>query len=140
MRTRTRNRRRQSAAFTLMEVLLVLIILVVIGGIVAQNFMGIQQNALKKTATNQMQRFKDTLKMYQLDVGSLPNSLDALRERPGDISDPAKWGGPYLEEDIPNDPWNNPYQFKANGNAFEISSNGPDGQAGTEDDIVVKRE
>lgn len=130
----------QRHGFTLLEIMLVLIILVVVGGIVATNYLGVQEGAMKKTATTQLQLFRQTLKLYQLDVGQLPSSLDALRERPGELADPSRWSGPYLEADITPDPWGNEYQFKVSGSGFELSSHGPDGQAGTEDDVIVKKE
>jgi general secretion pathway protein G len=132
------SRRRNRQAFTLLEVLLVLIILVIIGGIVAVNYFGVQQGAQRNAAETQMNIFKNALKMYQLQVGSLPNTLAALREKPGDLADPSRWSGPYLDQDVPKDPWGNEYQFKSSGATFEISSSGVDGQAGNEDDIIVK--
>jgi len=50
------------------------------------------------------------------------------------------WSGPYVAETVSFiDPWGAPYQYVSpgkNGRAFEIWSFGPDGIAGTEDDIV----
>jgi general secretion pathway protein G len=37
--------------------------------------------------------------------------------------------------DVPNDPWGNPYHYRSPGQTNEIWSNGPDGKAGTLDDI-----
>ena len=67
----------------------------------------------------------------RLDVGSPPSSLDALISAPPDLANPAKWQGPYLEkQQIPVDPWNNPYQYEVtdptNGK-FRIWSPGPPG-------------
>jgi hypothetical protein len=38
---------------------------------------------------------------------------------------------------IPKDPWNNEYNYSKGGGSDEptLSSNGPDGQGGTDDDI-----
>jgi len=47
------------------------------------------------------------------------------------------WDGPYLEEGVPLDPWNNAYQYKVpgeNGLAFYLASLGKDGQEGGEGD------
>jgi general secretion pathway protein G len=43
-----------------------------------------------------------------------------------------KWKGPYLGKGIPNDPWDNPYNYQNPGEHGEvdISSYGADGQAG----------
>ena len=49
------------------------------------------------------------------------------------------WKGPYMEN-IPMDPWNNAYIYeypgKNNPNGYDLSSMGPDGRAGTDDDIA----
>jgi len=52
-----------------------------------------------------------------------------------------KWKGPYLEKQIPLDPWNNKYQYKCPGEHgdFDILSYGADAQPGGEgnnEDIV----
>ncbi len=124
-------------AFTLLEVLLVLVILVVIGGIVTVNFMGIQKGAQEDAARTQLNGVKDAIKMYQLHVGTLPTTLEGLTEKPNDIADPARWRGPYFEQDIPVDPWGNGYKFTPSGTGFELRSAGADGQEGSEDDVVV---
>lgn len=52
------------------------------------------------------------------------------------------WDGPYVNQDsIPKDPWGNAYQYEyppthGKGEYPDIWSHGPDGQDGTEDDIV----
>lgn len=77
--------------------------------------------------------------IYQLDIGTYPTNeqgLQALREAPPDLADPTKWTGPYAKKDIPVDPWSNEYIYELLGaNQFKISSAGPDGQVGTEDDV-----
>ena len=132
-RQRTRNRK----AFTLLEVLLVLIILVVIGGIVTVNFVGIQKGAQDDAARTQMNLIKKGIQLYRLQVGTLPKSLEALREKPNDIPDPSRWQGPYFDEPIPVDPWGNEYKYSPSGTGFELNSAGADGQEGSEDDVVV---
>ncbi len=47
-----------------------------------------------------------------------------------------KWRGPYLSTDIPPDPWENPYMYKRTDAGYVVYSVGPDGQEGTEDDII----
>jgi general secretion pathway protein G len=65
--------------------------------------------------------------------------LSALMTPPGDLANPAKWKGPYLEKAIPADPWGRPFQYAAPGKhnpqSFDVWSLGPDGADGTEDDV-----
>jgi general secretion pathway protein G len=130
-----RTRKNMRRGFSLLEIMLVLVILVVVGGIVAVNLGGVQDRAFQQTAKSEIQNYKKFLQMYKLNVGSLPSSLDALHEQPGDLADPTKWMQ-IVEEPIKPDPWGRPYQYKLSGDKFEIRSLGPDGQENTEDDIT----
>lgn len=132
-----KQRSSRRAAFTLLEVLLVLIILVIIGGIVTVNFVGIQQGAQDDAARTQLNSIKRGIKLYQLQVGTLPSNLEALREKPNDIADPTRWKGPYFDEPIPVDPWGNEFKYSPSGTGFELKSAGADGQEGSDDDVVV---
>lgn len=124
------------AAFTLLELLLVLAILVVITGIVMVNLGGAQEEAYIGSATTQMRGLKGNIDHFKLRIGTVPESLDELRDGPSDAAKKAKWTAPIVE-DIPVDPWTNPYQYTKNGNTFELRCAGPDGQMSTDDDIVV---
>lgn len=56
--------------------------------------------------------------------------------------DEARWRGPYLQSDIPADPWGSAYQYRApgtSGKEYDLLSYGKDrapGGAGDEADIV----
>jgi general secretion pathway protein G len=130
-----RNRRKLNRGFSLLEIMLVLVILVVVGGIVAVNLGGVQDKAFAQTAKSNIQNFKKFLNLYRLNVGTYPSSLDALYEKPSDLADPTKWSQ-ISDEPIPADPWGRPYQYKLNGDKFEIRCLGADGQENTEDDIT----
>src|SRR5438552_13325601 len=107
------RRRSRSRGFTLMEILLVLAILVVLGAMVGVGYSRVQVNAMKSAARTQVGLLEDATKLYILDVGSPPSSLDSLITLPPDLSNPNKWQGPYLEKQtLPVDPWNNPYQYE----------------------------
>jgi general secretion pathway protein G len=93
-------------------------------------------------ARTQIASFKAALDMFWSDLGTLPTTrqgLVALRLPPSDLRNQARWGGPYLENDVPPDPWGNPYQYACPGAhnpaSYDVWSLGPDGVSGTEDDI-----
>ena len=135
MRSRKRFRRR--SGFTLMEVLLVLAILVILGSLVSVSYITVQRNSKISGAKTQINLLSEALAIYYSDVGSFPTELTSLHEQP---SDTKKWAGPYLDKMVPNDPWDNPYQYALQQDKFGrtmavISSSGPDGDSGTEDDI-----
>ena len=134
------RRKRRRSAFTLMEVLLVMAILVILGSLVSVSYITIQRNSKMNGAKMQIRMLKDALGIYQQDVGNFPADLTALYQRPSDLRNPKKWKGPYLTEQLPTDPWDNPYQYTPQTNEFGlveavITSLGPDGQEGTADDI-----
>lgn len=139
---RRQNRSRRRAAFTLVEVLLVLVILVIIGSIAVTAYGPIQRRAYINAARSQIKAFKTPLNAYQLDVGDYPSTaqgLQALRYPPGDLPDPSRWNGPYLDSEVPLDPWGNEYRYEYPGRYDptqpDIWSPGPDGIDGTDDDI-----
>jgi len=124
-----------------MEVLLVLTILVVLGSLVSVSYITIQRNSKVSTARIQINRLEEALNFYQQDVGRFPSDLSGLYQPPTDLSNPKKWKGPYLVDQITSDPWDGQYQYEAKTSEYGlpmavITSLGPDGQSGTEDDIT----
>ncbi len=132
-------RRVAARGFTLMEVLLVLVILVVIGSIVAPNVFRFRDKANIDAATAQVGFIKDAARGYWVSMSKYPTSIDDMLTKPSDAAEAEKWGNePYMEK--PKlDPWSNEYQYlapgKHNTESFDVWSNGPDGQSGTDDDI-----
>jgi general secretion pathway protein G len=139
-RTTRRLRRSGRHGFTLMEVLLVLAILVIMGTFAVTNFSKVFAGAKVKSAQTQINHLIGPLNMYQMDIGTFPDNnqgLNALRVAPPDLTDPTKWNGPYLGKDIPKDPWENSYYYERLApKEYRIYSAGPDGQPGTDDDII----
>ena len=139
-RNRPKSRRRREG-FTLLELLLVMTILVVLAGIgtVAYNKLGVNQKI--KAATFEVDNLKKTCRMYEMQVGRQPRNLQDLVSIPSGVTQ-AQWGGPYFEDGkLPMDPWGNEYSFNYNANLdqLQITSNGPDGAKGTGDDIPQKQ-
>ncbi|ADB18329.1 general secretion pathway protein G [Pirellula staleyi DSM 6068] len=135
------NRRRKRAGFTLMEVLLVMAILVILGSLVTVSFVRIQQNANRDGAKNQIKALSTAIDAYTLNIGTAPTTqqgFEALKNAPADLKNPAKWAGPYLEKEIPLDPWSNPYNYEQlTANTYRIWSSGPDGNSGSDDDVML---
>ncbi len=135
----TRLTRRQNA-FTLVEMLLVLVILAVLAAIVIPKFSGRTQQAKEAAAKTQIKSIELALDSYEVDTGSYPQGtagLNALVDEPNGVQN---WKGPYLKQGIPNDPWGAPYVYvcpgRNNPKGYDIMSMGPDGRAGTDDDIT----
>ena len=136
-------RRRAQAAFTLVELLLVLVILGILAALVLPKFTGRTEQARTTAAQTQISTFGTALDAYEVDTGSYPRGNDGLSQLIMQPSDVTNWRGPYLKSDIPLDPWGHPYVYefpgKVNPSGYDIRSMGPDGQAGTNDDIINAR-
>ena len=120
--------------FTLTELLVVLVIIGLLAALVGPVLYQRINPAKASVAQAQMENFMTALDSYFLDTGhfpSTPQGLAALRSVP---EGEAKWKGPYLKKEIPNDPWGHPYQYRSPGRngGYEISSYGADGKEGGE--------
>lgn len=144
MHVRRPSARAARSGFTLMELLLVMAILVILMTLVAPRFMGTQKKANIGAAKSQIGLFKSPLEMYAMDMNTYPTTeqgLAALVEKPAEIENEDQWQGPYLDSDIPKDPWGKDYQYEYPPSHGErdypnIWSIGPDAEDGSEDDVV----
>jgi len=124
--------------FTLIEMLVVLVIIGMLAGLVGPKLFGRVDSSKVKTAEVQIKMFKGSLETFRLDVGRFPTQaegLQALNQSPAEERARAHWHGPYLDQDVPLDPWGNPYQYSvpgANGQPFALYSLGGDNQRGGE--------
>jgi general secretion pathway protein G len=132
-----RNARRRRSGFTLVEVLLVLAILVILGAMVGVGVVQVQKQANRRAARTQIGMLEGAVNTYLIDIGRFPDSLNDLVQQPGNLRNPEKWH-PFLDKDLPDDPWGNPYQYANDGDTFRLWSWGPDGQDGGNDDITNK--
>lgn len=130
--------RGDQSGFTLLELLVVLVILGLLVGYVAPKYFAQLGKSEVKTARAQINSLEKALDQYRLDVGRYPTGeqgLAALNVRPA--AEP-KWGGPYLQKAVPNDPWGRPYLYKAPGEhgEYDLSSFGKDGQPGGDEESL----
>lgn len=128
----------KNSGFTLLELLVVLVIIGLLAGYVGPKYFAQIGKSEVKTARAQIDALGKALDQYRLDTGHYPTveqGLPALNTSPS--SEP-KWGGPYLQKAVPNDPWGRPYLYKSPGDHgdFDLSSLGKDGQPGGADDNV----
>jgi general secretion pathway protein G len=129
--------RRQSAGFTLLELLVVVAIIGLLAAFVGPRLFGNVSKSEITTAKAQIEAFSRALESYRIDTGNFPDTalgLQALVVKPADTP---KWNGPYLQKEVPLDPWGHPYTYKRPGAAqrdFEIVSLGRDGSPGGSDE------
>lgn len=136
------RKQRARRGFTLVEILLVVVIIAMLAGIVGTYTMGQLESAKVDTTTNQIDNFEKSLDTYRLKCDRYPTTdqgLKALVEKPTEDPVPKKWVQQMKE--IPLDQWGADYHYAYPGDFNgkekpDIWSSGPDGEDGTEDDIV----
>jgi len=128
-RSITRSPKPAQSGFSLIEIILVVVLM---GGIVAfaaSRILGGGDRAKANLAKAQVQTMAEKIQQFEMDTGSLPNSLDELVTQPGNANG---WLGPYAKAGELNDPWNHPYEYHVPGDnqAFDLISLGKDGKPG----------
>lgn len=129
------DRERQSAGFTLLELLIVLGILGLLIGLVGPAVLRQFGSAKHRIAEQSIARIGGILDLYRLDMNAYPTTeqgLNALMVRPGNARG---WNGPYANSaDGLVDPWGQPYQYRnpsqRPGHAYDLFTFGADGKTG----------
>jgi len=129
-------KRKQEREFTLIELLVVLAIVALLTALVGPACTSAMKPARATVAKAQIQNIAKALDAFYIDNGRFPSNprvLQALREKP---SWSKNWKGPYLERELPVDPWARPYYYKTPGRngGYEVWSLGADGKEGGEDE------
>ena len=126
-------------AFTLMEIIVVVTIIALLAALVAPNLLRRVGWAKVSVAKSEVRSIGTAVNMYVTDTGTVLDDsfdLDVLLLKPEEGGGPL---GPYLNKaDDLIDPWENLYAIRVPGDVnydFDVYSIGPDGHAGTEDDI-----
>jgi len=113
--------KRQTAGFTLLELLVVIVIIGLLAGYVAPRYFSQVGKSEVQVARAQIDALEKALDHYRLDKRRYPTAEEGLAAVQ-----------PYLKKTLPNDPWGHPYVYKAAGASgdFQILSYGRDGKAG----------
>ncbi|MDI6870539.1 MAG: type II secretion system major pseudopilin GspG [Bacillota bacterium] len=129
--------RRGEQGFTLLEVLAVVVIIGFLAALVAPGVFTRIAGAQRTAAKAQIKTLSLALNLFRTDTGAYPTTeqgLSALRQRPAYGAE--GWNGPYLEEDLPKDPWGREYQYLCPGvhnpDRYDLFSLGRDGRPGGE--------
>ena len=127
------------SGFTLIEILVVIVVIAILATLVAPNVFRHVGSAKDATARSQIEMFGAALDAYRLDNGRYPSSeqgLEALWREPLGDPRPTNWRGPYLRKEVPLDPWDHAYIYKAPGvvnpTGYDLLSYGADGAEGGE--------
>ena len=115
---------RSTRGMTLIEILVVLAIIgLIMGGVAIMAFNAFDESKVKAAAKD-IANLSSSVEMYRLYKNKCPKTIQDL-----------KAAG--IVAKVTKDPWGNDYVLKCPGehDAVDISSNGKDGEAGTDDDI-----
>lgn len=129
---------RKIRAFTLIELMVVILILAILAALIVPNVLGRTGQAKVAKAKADLATLRDAINQFRIDCDRYPTTqegFDALRHQP---SGATGWRGPYLQRDIPADPWNNPYIYSTPGlngqDGYIVESQGADGAPGGDGD------
>jgi len=133
-----RDRTRDRAGFTLVELMVVVVIIGLLATVVAINVLPSQDRAMVGKARADISTLEQAMETYRLDNLNFPTDqqgLEALRAAPQGLNQPERYrAGGYVRR-LPEDPWGNPYQYRrqsSHGGQFDVFSFGADGKAGGE--------
>lgn len=118
---------------SLIEIIIVVALLGTLMAYMVSNLIGQSEEAKKDQTKLAMGVIQQSLQMFRIHNNKYPSDLNALLTNPGDSK---SWRGPYIEPNKLKDPWGNAFQYESDGRNFKITSGGPDGVLGNEDDIV----
>ena len=116
--------------FTLIELVVVILILAILAALIIPRVVGRTDDAKRSKAASDIATLRSQVQLFKSDVGDYPQSLMDLRTRPSEGAD--GWRGPYLDKELPTDPWGNEYDYQvsSSGDEFTIISYGQDGAPG----------
>jgi general secretion pathway protein G len=119
--------------------IVVLVIIGLIMGLIGPRLFGQADKAKVQTAQTQVRMLKGALETMRLDIGRFPTEQEGLQllvAKPSDATLSQRWSGPYLDGEVPKDPWGNPYQYSPTATADQpltLYSTGADGKRGGAD-------
>ena len=107
--------------------------------IVLPKLTGKSKQAKVTAAKTEIAAISPALDNFEVDTGGYPKAggkSDALVNQRPNVTG---WKGPYMQN-VPPDPWGGAYIYdcpgKHNANGYDLMSMGPDGRAGTDDDVT----
>ena len=124
---------KKSGGFTLIEVMVVVVILGILGAIIVPKIMSRPEQARRVKVKQDLLAIQSALDLYKLDNSMYPTTdqgLQALVTKPTSPPVPRNWKSDGYLQDVPMDPWSEPYQYLNDDNKLRIFSYGPKGKDG----------
>ncbi len=125
------NDRRTRPGFTFIELVIAIAILGILAAIVGPPLFRYVGRAKETSAIATLKTLKTAIESFHGDTGKFPTRLSELVHRPMEPKIAKKWKG-YLEKEVEEDPWGNPYQYRPGAPGaqppYELFSFGPYGE------------
>ncbi len=132
--------RGEESGLTMIETIIVVAIIMIFATAATVVLAVVLSQGNAAAANNQISTFKQALELYRLNCGTYPTAeqgLAALRTKPTLEPVCEGWRGPYIDREIPKDPWGHDYKYVVPGpagDAYGILSYGADGAEGGDGD------
>lgn len=137
-------KRKRNAGFTLVEIMIVLAIIGLIFSFVGVNVLNKLKEARVQSAKIQMAAYQQALQSYYLSHNLYPHTsqgLESLIRKPtvGKIPENYPDGGHFQKKELAKDPYGNQFHYECEDyQNYTLSSDGPDRETGTDDDIKAE--
>lgn len=125
------SRRRQEGV-TLLEMLVVLVIIALLAGLVGVRLLSQVDRSKAVAAKAQIETLVSAVESLRADIGRLPSAEEGLNLLVAAPPEMSNWFGPYIDGEIPLDPWGRAYQFEIDkaGREYFLYTLGDDGKTG----------
>src|SRR5262245_42113251 len=102
------TQQRRARGFTLLELMIVMILVAGLLAFIGPKIYEQMGKAKSSEAKIRLQAVVANIELYRLEVGKLPENLQALVKQPSGVD---KWAGPYGKEADLKDSWGNDYRY-----------------------------
>ncbi|MFZ5722946.1 MAG: type II secretion system major pseudopilin GspG [Pseudomonadota bacterium] len=127
---------RRQRGFTLIEIMVVVVIIGILAALVGPNILGKTDQARVTAAKVELKKLREAIELYKMENYRYPTTdqgLEALVKQSPEVKN---WpqGGYLGSNEVPLDPWGNPYLYIAPGTdmPYDLVSLGADGKEGGE--------
>lgn len=133
-----KKNKKKLEGFTYIETLVCLLVILLLTAVVGISAIKMMDRAKDAKCRKEIQAFCEALNEYYAECSVFPSQeqgLEALWTKPYLYPVPSGWNGPYLDGEVPLDPWGNEYHYNVPGEnnlPYEVFSYGSDGKSGGE--------